>query len=78
MGVSYLFVVQGIYGPYFQHPKNINNSPIVISRVNSEGTIVFSAPELVSEFYHDGGGGGVGGPAAAAASAVEAVDDDWR
>ncbi len=36
-----------IYGPYFQHPKNINNSPIVIPRVNSEDTIMFSAPELV-------------------------------
>ncbi len=39
----YLLVGQG-----HQHPKNTNNPPILPSPINSEGTIVFPAPELLN------------------------------
>ncbi len=45
--MSVLLVGQGHYGPLLQHPKNNNNPPILPSPINSEGTIVFPAPELV-------------------------------
>ena len=36
-----------LYRPHFQNNRNTNNTPILTSPVNSEVTIVFSAPKLV-------------------------------
>ena len=40
-------LVGTIYRPHFQNTRNTNNTPILTSPVNSEVTIVFSAPKLV-------------------------------